>query len=85
MTTPNTTILALGKHVTWEKLKGKLNAFMQERSGFGSLALLEVGRPMIIGGDYGLGTSKVKTIDSQEDGTIVVTTLNSTYRVTFNY
>ena len=71
----------LGKRVSWEKLKGKPNASMQEKSGFGALVILEINRPMVISGDYGLRTSTVTTIDPQEDESIIVTTLSSVYLI----
>lgn len=74
-------ITGLGKHVSWEKLKGKPNASMQEKSGFGVLAVLEVGLPMGISGDHGLRSSLVRAIDLQQDGHIVVTTMSSVYLV----
>lgn len=75
-------ISAIGKHVSWEKLNGKPNASMQERTGFGSLSLLEVDRRMVIVGDYGLSTTVVTMIDPQQNGSIIVKTLNSVYLLT---
>ena len=73
-------ISLLEGHVSWEKLSGKLNHSMYETKGFGSLYTLELGRPMVITGDYGVFTSIVKLIEDTEIG-IKVYTSNSIYLI----
>lgn len=70
----------IGQHVDWHKLEGKPNASMIERRGFGSLVWLEIGKRMVIAGDYGVTTTEVIGIETHEDG-IEVTTKNSTYLI----
>jgi hypothetical protein len=74
-------ILFIGRHVSWKKLEGRPDASMQELYGFGVLSRLDANYRMVINGDYGVTTSIVKAIDSQENGSILVTTLNSVYLV----
>jgi diaminopimelate decarboxylase len=70
----------MDKFVIWEKLNGKADASMQEKTGFGVLLVLEVGRRMIIVGDYGVSTTKVSSI-KEKDESITVKTMNSTYLI----
>ena len=70
----------IGRHVDWEKLESKANPSMYDKKGFGCLQYLELDRRMEISGDNGLYTSRVKGIESVENG-IKVTTLNSVYLI----
>ena len=70
----------MGKRVLWEKKEGKDNPSMVETRGFGYLAILEVGSPMIISGDCGIYTTRVEEVEVLDKG-LKVKTQNSVYWV----
>jgi len=71
---------SVGTNVSWEKLEGKPNASMTEKSGFGTLDPIKLGQRMTITGDYGVYTSAVESIEIVKEG-LKVTTKNSVYLV----
>ena len=71
---------SVGTHVSWEKLEGKLNSSMTEKSGFGTLSPIKLGQQMVINGDYGVYASAVGSVEIVEEGLKVITR-NSTYLV----
>lgn len=71
----------LGKHVNWTKVKGPMRSFsMPTNKGFGCLGYLELGRRMVITGDYGFSSSPVRTIKVVGDA-LEVMTENSVYLI----
>lgn len=70
----------VGRQVIWNKISGKLDATMEETSGFGSLVFLGLECRMIITGDYGLNSSPVQKIE-EFGNEVTVHTLNSVYLI----
>jgi hypothetical protein len=70
----------VGTHVDWQKLEGKPNSSMTEKSGFGTLDPIKLRQQMVINGDYGVYTSEVRSVEVVEEGLKVVTK-NSVYLV----
>lgn len=68
-------------HVNWKKIKGKPNASMSEKDGWGYFGCMpEVGKRMFISGDYGVTTSTVVSVEEKDD-VLTVVTKNSIYEV----
>lgn len=74
--------MVVDKQVIWEKIQGKPDASMTQKTGEGFLGSLpKVGERLYIDGDRGVTTSMVKTVEIHDDH-YLVTTKNSVYKLT---
>jgi hypothetical protein len=52
------------------------------KGGYGTLLIeVKIGNSLMIGGDLGIVTSQIKELEPQEDGSTLVKTQNSVYRI----